>query len=122
MRLGKTKVAKKNCCAKKAISIWDVVVNNTVISNLIERNYNSKYLIGYLDEVIRSLVLILPKMSGYVKTFKDKDGNKDNKLTSFRIADEKALKKYKAIWTKIEDLKSITLNVFLFMTIYVYKK
>ena len=31
---------------------------------------NSKYLIGYLDEVIRSLVLILPKMSEYVKTLK----------------------------------------------------
>ena len=36
----------------------------------------------YLDEVIRQLVLILPKMSGYVKTFKVKDGDKDksNKL------------------------------------------
>ena len=29
---------------------------------------NSRYLIGYLVEVIRPLVLILPKMSGYVKT------------------------------------------------------
>ena len=32
---------------------------------------------GYLDKVIRSLVLILPKMSGYVKIFKVKDGDKD---------------------------------------------
>ena len=40
---------------------------------------------GYLDDVITSLVLILPKMSGYVKTFKDKsrDKNKNNKLMSF---------------------------------------
>ena len=29
-----------------------------------------KYLIGYLDKVIRPLALLLPKMSGYVKTFK----------------------------------------------------
>ena len=32
---------------------------------------------GYLDKVIRSLVWILPKMSGYVKIFKVKDGDKD---------------------------------------------
>ena len=29
---------------------------------------------------------------------------------SFRIDDEKLLKKYKAIWTRIEDLKNIELN------------
>ena len=36
-------------------------------------------MIGYLDEVIRPLVLILPKMGGYVKTFKVKDGDKVRK-------------------------------------------
>ena len=40
-------------------------------------------------------------MSGYVKTFKVKEG--DNKLMSLRIGDEKLLKKYKAISTKIKD-------------------
>ena len=59
-------------------------------------------MIGYLGRVIRQLVLILPKTSGYVKTFKVKD--KKNKLISFRN-DEKLLEKYKTIWTKIEDLK-----------------
>ena len=59
-------------------------------------------MIGYLDRVIRQFVLILPKTSGYVKTFKVKD--KKNKLMSFRN-DEKLLEKYKTIWTKIEDLK-----------------
>ena len=29
---------------------------------------------------------------------------------SFRIDDEKLLKKYKAIWTRIKDLKNIELN------------
>ena len=54
---------------------------------------------GYLDKTIRSLVLIMPKMSGYIKTFKAKDGDKDknNKLMSFRIDDEKLLEKYKPI-------------------------
>ena len=47
-------------------------------------------------------------MSGYVKTFKVKEGN--NKLMSFRIDDEKLLEKYKAIRIKIEDLKNIKLN------------
>ena len=58
-------------------------------------------MIEYLDEVIKPLVLILPKMSGYVKAFNIKDGNEDKKLTSFPINDEKLLEKYKAIWTKI---------------------
>ena len=42
-------------------------------------------------------------MSGYIKTFKVKEGN--NKLMSFCIDNEKILEKYKAIWNKIEDLK-----------------
>ena len=44
-------------------------------------------------------------MSGYVKIFRVKEGDKDknNKLMSFRIDDEKLLEKYKVIWTKIED-------------------
>ena len=46
----------------------------------------------------------MPKMSGYVKTFKVKEGY--NKLMSFRIDHEKP-EKYKTIWTKIEDLKNI---------------
>ena len=43
--------------------------------------------------------LIMPKMSGYVKTFKVKEGDKDknNKLMSFRIDYEKLLEKCKAI-------------------------
>ena len=42
---------------------------------------NSKYQIGYLDKVIIPLVSILPKMSGYVKTFKVEDEDKDKKKT-----------------------------------------
>ena len=65
----------------------------------------SQYLIGYLDEVIRPLVLILPKMNGHVKIFKDKgkDTNKNNKLISFHIDGNKLLEIYETIWTKIEN-------------------
>ena len=56
--------------------------------------------------------MILPKISRYVKTFQVEDRNKDknNKLMSFCINDEKQLEKYKTIWTKIEHLKSIDLS------------
>ena len=39
--------------------------------------------------------MVFPKMSGYVKTFKVKDGEKDknNKLNSFHVDGEKLLKK-----------------------------
>ena len=51
-------------------------------------------------------------MSGYVKTFKVKEGDKDknNKLMSFRTYNEKLLEKYKAIWNKTENLKNIQWN------------
>ena len=55
-----------------------------------------------------SLVLILPKTSGYVKAFKIKD--KSNKLMPFLKDDDKLLEKHKTIWTNIEDLKNIELN------------
>ena len=66
----------KSFMHQKIISIWDVNVDNIVISTLIETKTNSKYLIGYLDKVIRPLVLIMPKMSGYVRTFEIKDEDK----------------------------------------------
>ena len=47
-------------------------------------------------------------MRGSVKTFTVKERN--NKLMSFQIDNEKLLGKYKAIWTMIEDLKNIKLN------------
>ena len=51
-------------------------------------------------------------MSGYVKPFKVKYGNKDKNYEemSFRIDYQKLLEKNKTIWTKIEHLKNIELN------------
>ena len=48
---------------------------------------NSKCLIEYLDKAMKALVLIMPIMSRHVKTFKVQD--KNNKLMSFRIDNEK---------------------------------
>ena len=109
VKFGKTEIAKQKFYAtKKPIKIWHANVNNIVISKLVKTKTNSKYLVGYLDKDIRPLVLIIPKMSGYVKTFKVED--KINKLLPFCIDDEKLLEKYKAIWLKIADLKNIKLN------------
>ena len=110
IRFGKIKVAKeKFYSAEKPIKSWNVDADNIVISKLVETKNSSKYLNGYLDHVIRLLALLLSKMSGYVKTFKDKcgDKNKNNKLMSLPIYDNKLLEKYKTIWTKIKDLKNI---------------
>ena len=60
----------KVLCCKKPIKTWEVNVDNIVISKLVKMKTNSKYLIGYLDKDIKPLVLKIPKMSGYVQTFK----------------------------------------------------
>ena len=87
-------------------SIWDVNVD-IVISNFIETKNSSKYLIGYINEVVRPLVLILTKMSAYVKTFKDKN----NKLMLLCVNDD-IKEKYKTIWTMIEELKNNWIECF----------
>ena len=97
LRFDQTKVAKEIFYVAKKKKCWHVDANNIVILNLIETNNNTKYLIEYLDQVIKPLVLILPKMSEYVKALKDRDGNKNNKLTSFRIDNKNLLEKYKTI-------------------------
>ena len=111
LRYGETKVTKENFY-EKTFKIWDVNVDNIVISKLVKTKTSSKYLIGCSDKDIRPLVLIIHKMRGYAKKFKVKDGhkNKNNKLMPFQIDDVKLLEKYKAIWTNIEVLKNIELN------------
>ena len=92
-----------------SFKIWDVNIDNIVIS---KRKNNSKYLIGYLDKVIKPLLLIFPKMSGYVETFRGKSGdkNQNSKLISLGIDDNNLLEKFETICTKIEDLKNIKLD------------
>ena len=65
-------------------------------------------MIGYLDDITRPLVLILPKMNGYAKNFADKN----NKLMSFGIDDDKLSNKSETISSKMEDLKYIELYAF----------
>ena len=54
LKSGEKKVAKEKFYGpKETIKIWDDDFNNIVISKLVETKSNSKYLIGYLDKVIR---------------------------------------------------------------------
>ena len=62
------KVAKEEFYGlKKPTNIWDVYVDNIVISKLVETKSNNKYLIRYLDKVIRPLVMALPNMLRHLK-------------------------------------------------------
>ena len=57
LRFGDTKVTKEKFYdAKKIIKIWDIKVDNIIMSKLVATKSNCKYSIGYLDEVARSLV------------------------------------------------------------------
>ena len=63
---------EKFYAGKRPIKIWDVNVDNAVTSKLLKSKTNSKYFNAYLDKAIRALVLIMPKMNGYVNRFKAK--------------------------------------------------
>ena len=61
-----------------------------------------KYFLGYNDDdVIRPLCIKLPQMIGYVKHFDS------NKAMSFKVNDNKLLKKYTKIWEKVSNLMNI---------------
>ena len=87
-RFGDRNSKIKVLCFKKPIKIyWDVNVDDIVIWKLVKTKTSSKYMIGIkIYKAIRPLVLKMPKMRGYVKPFKVKEGDrdKDNKLMSFR--------------------------------------
>ena len=88
----KTKEQKEKFhSAKKTINTQNVHVDSIVIIKLVETKTNSKYLLEYLEKFIICAILIMPKRSGYDKTFKVKDEDKDknNKLMSSHIGDEK---------------------------------
>ena len=76
LKFHKKKVARKKFYGvKKAMKILDTDDDNVVIWKLIETKNNSKYLVWYLGEVMRLLVLSLTKKSRYIKNLKDKKIN-----------------------------------------------
>ena len=91
---------------KKLFNIHDLDVNKIFVSK--KESYGTKnslrYFIGYNDDdddAIRPLCIKLPQMIGYVKNFDS------NKTMSFKISDNKLLKKYNKIWERISNLMNI---------------
>ena len=89
---------------KKLFNIHDLDVNKILVSK--KESYGTKnslkHFIGYNDDdVIRPLCIKLPQMIGYVKSFHS------NKTMSFKVGDNKLLRKYNKIWEKISNLMNI---------------
>ena len=89
---------------KKAFKIYDIDINKILVSK--EETYGSnksvKYFIGYNDnDDIRSPCIILPQRIGYVKCFGS------NNTMSFKISENKLLKKYTQIQKKVKNLLNI---------------
>ena len=79
MRFGKTKIAKQKFYAikkkkLKMIYIYIYICNiwNVNVDNIVETKTYCKYLIAYLDKAIRTLVLIMPKISYMLRHLKVK--------------------------------------------------
>ena len=89
---------------KKLFNIHDLDVNKILVSlkESYDKKNSLKYFIGYNnDNVIRPLCIKLPQMIGYVKNFDS------NKKISFKVDDNKLLKKYNKIWEKNSNLMNI---------------
>ena len=83
---------------QKVFQIDDIDVNKILVSK--KEPYGTKnslkYFIGYNDnDVVRSLCLRFPQMTGYAKIFNE------NSTMSFRANNKQLLKNYK-IWGKVE--------------------
>ena len=98
---GDIKMTKKEFYEnKKGINLKDVIVDKIVVSIKVKRNNETvKDYIGYLDESIIPLCLILPQMSGWIKYFENVGKN-----MSFKIEDDEVYTKYNNIWNKIKKL------------------
>ena len=92
---------------RKLFSLNDIDVNKILVSK--KESYGTKnslkYFIGYnYGDIIRPLCILLPQMIAYVKHFDS------NKIMSFKVSDNKLLKKYKKIWEKVGNLLNIELD------------
>ena len=90
--------------SKKLFNLNDIDANKDLVSKKESHGTKNslKYLIGYNDDdAIRPLCIILPQTIGYVKHFDS------NKTMSFKVSDNKLLKKYNKMWEKSSNLLNI---------------
>ena len=85
---------------KKSIKLKDVIADKIVVTNKVKGNNETvKYYIGYLDESVSPLCLILLQMSGWIKYF-------ENGGKNMSFEDDEVYIKYNNIWNKIKELFS----------------
>ena len=109
IKFGDKEVDKKEFySSKQAILLDSVDLNKIVVSNKWKINDTTyKYLCGYLNnDVIQSLCVILPQMSGYIKYFDD-----GGKNMSFVTDDEEVYEKYNEIWEVVRKLLKLKFTV-----------
>ena len=105
MNFGDEKINKSTFYKnKKLFKIDDIDINKILVSK--KESYGKKNsfkcYIGYNnDNVITPLCIKLPQMIGYVKHFDS------NKTMSFKVIDNKLLKKYNKIWERVSSLMNI---------------
>ena len=90
--------------SKQPIDLMSVILDQIVTSdNFKHSDEGFEYFIGYQEgEIVKSLCVILPQMSGYIKYFE-----KGGKNMSFLIKDDEVWEKYEQIWDVIKNKLSI---------------
>ena len=89
---------------KQPIDLMSVDVFQNVVSDKFKHSDEGfKYFTGYQErQIVKPLRIILPQMSGYIKSFKS-----GGKNMSFLIKDDKVSEKYEKIWDLIKNKLSI---------------
>ena len=109
LKFGDIIVNKSKCHAsKQAIALNLLDTDKIVVSDNFKHNDNgSKYCFGYLndDYTIRTLCIILPEMSGYIKYF-----DHGVKNMSFKIENDDVYLGHIEIWNKIKKTLNISFH------------
>ena len=86
--------------SKEPIDLLSVNVDQIVVSDKFKHNNEGfKYFIGYQGgEIVKSLCIILPQMSGSIKYFEN-----GGKNMYFWIKDDEVWEKYEQIWGVIKN-------------------
>ena len=112
LKFDNIRVKKEFHKSKQPINLDLVNVDQIVTSGKSKHSDDGfKYFIGYKEgEIIKTLCIILPQMSEYIKYFENRGKN-----MSFVIKDDSVMDKYNEIWKKIKN----TLNIkFHSMSVY----
>ena len=90
--------------SKQSIDLNLINADQIVVSDKFKHSDDSfKYFIGYKEgEIVKSLCIILPQMSGYIKYFEN-----GGKNMSFMVKNDNMLDKYNEIWGKTKEKLSI---------------